>query len=268
MSEIIPAQLAKILNLKRQAVYMAIRRGNLDLNSGGMIDTQNNKNQSWLISHGLSELSIQSAIATIRKKAESKPKIKPLSNPLPEIRQNIKEKPIIIQPEQIEAIEKYIDNNKNNLSQSDQDIDSAKFEDVTGLPSRMMGLTLYELVKRYGGPMGLESYSKILQRLMGAMLQDQKIQTDRLKLIEKDFTISRIFIYLETLSNRLFDYCESAPIDFISLTQSGCETIEIEIKKKMRKDISLLLKESKESIKRELENLKNKYQKKDDSNTN
>lgn len=267
MAEIIPAQLAKILNLKRQAVYMAIRRGNLDLNSGGMIDTKNQKNQGWLISHGLSEISIQSALATIQQKAESKPKIKPPSNPLPEIRQNTTEKPITIQPEQIEAIEKYLDNNKTNSSASAPDIDSSQFENVSGLPSRMMSLTLYELVKRYGGPMGLESYSKILQRLMGAMLQDQKIQTDRLKLIEKDFTISKIFIYLETLSNRLFDYCESLPIEIISFSQSEPETAEIKSKQKMRKDISILLKESKDSITKELENLKNKYQKKDDSTT-
>ncbi len=267
MAEIIPAQLAKILNLKRQAVYMAIRRGNLDLNSGGMIDTQNNKNQSWLISHGLSELSIQSALAAIQEKTESKPKTKPQSNPLPEIREKSKEKPITIQPQQIEAIEKYIGNNQTQSGPSDTNIDAAQFENVTGLPARMMNLTLYELVKRYGGPMNLESWSKILQRLMGAMSQDQKIQTDRLKLIEKDFTISKIFIYLETLSNRLFDYCESLPIEIISFSQSEPETAEIKTKQKMRKDISILLKESKDSITKELENLKNKYQKKDDSTT-
>ncbi|MDD5353061.1 MAG: hypothetical protein PHS93_07880 [Candidatus Omnitrophica bacterium] len=264
MSEIIPAQLAKILNLKRQAVYMAIRRGNIDLNSGGMIDTKNTKNQSWLISHGLSEISIQSALDAIHQTTKSNPKIKAQSNQLPEIREKTKEKPITIQPQQIEAIEKYIGNNQTQSGPSDTNIDAAQFEDVTGLPERMMNLTLYELVKRYGGPMNLESWSKILQRLMGAMSQDQKIQERRLTLIEKDFVISRLLQYLETLSNRLFDYTESAPIDFISLVKAGGENIEIEIKKKMRKDFSISIKDTKEALTRELESLKKKYEKKSD----
>jgi len=266
MAEIIPAQLAKILNLKRQAVYMAIRRNNIDLNSGGMIDTTNQKNQQWLVAHGISEQTIISALAQIQENQKSKLKLKAPSNPIPKIREKSIDNPGAVEPEKIISIEKYIGNNKSSTIPINPNNPEVDFENITGLPARMMNMTIMELVTKYGGPMMLESWSKILQRLMGASLQDQKIQERRLELVEKDFIISRILQYLENQSIRLFDYAESAPIGFISTVQAGGENVEIEIKKKMRKDFSILIKESKESVTRELENLKKKYQKKNDSN--
>jgi len=267
MAEIKPAQLAKFINVKRQAVYNAIRRGNIIANSAGLVDTQNKINQLWISSHGLSENDILSALSEIQKKEKSKKKSKPISNPLPKIRENKNKKQPEVETEKItkndqninqkivEAIEAYTeDNQKTNT-------DEIEFENITGLPARMMKLNLKNLVVKYGGPMMLKSWADILVKIMSANEKDQKIQERRLELIQKDFVISRLFMFLETLSSRIFDYTENIPVEIIALVKSGANDIEIEIKKKMRKDFAILLKDTKENIIRELENLKTKYEK-------
>jgi len=264
MAEIKPAQLATIANLKRQAIYNAIRRGNIIANSAGLVDTQNKNNSQWLRSHGLSEKDVISGLAEIQKKQSKPQKKKSISNPLPKMRKKIEKKQVEVEAEKINTIQSYIEikpektENKNNES---KDIDEIDFENITGLPAKMMKLNLKQLVMKYGGPMLLNSWSLILQRLMSASEKDQKMQERRLELIEKDFAVSRLFKYIEDLSSRLFDYTESSPVDFISLVKSDAENLELKIKTKMRHDISILIKDTKENINRELENLKKKYEK-------
>jgi len=274
MAEIGKSELAKMLNMTRQSIYRAISRGKIDANSAGLIDTQNKKNQLWISSHGLSENNILACLVEIQKKEQSKKKNKPISNPLPKIREKtikkqaevepekIKERAIEIGTKTIKAIESYTG------EQPKTKIDEVEFENITGLPARMMKLNLKNLVVRYGGPMMLKSWADILVKIMSANEKDQKIQERRLELIQKDFVISRLFMFLETLSSRIFDYTENIPVEIIALVKSGVDDIEIEIKKRMRKDFSILLKDTKENITRELENLKTKYEKsKNDENT-
>ena len=260
MAEITQSQFAKIANVKRQAVYNAVRRGNIIINAAKLIDTENTKNLVWLRSHGKSEKDVIQYLNEFQQKQKKQKQKKIKSNPLPEIRKKIKKKQIEVEPEKIKTIQSYIETNPENVPEK-KDLDEIDFENVTGLPARMMGLNLKQLVIRYGGPMMLESWSKILQRIMSANERDQKIQERRLELIEKDFVISRVFSFLETLSSRLFDYTENIPVSIIALVKSGAENIEFEIKKKMRKDFSTLIRDTKENINRELENLKKKYEK-------
>jgi len=274
MAEIGKSQLAKILKMTRQSIYRSISRGKIIANSAGLVDTQNKINQLWISSHGLSENDILSALDEIHKKEENKKKNKPISNPLPKIRENKNKKQPEVEPEKIikndqninqkivEAIEAYTENNQKT------NIDEIEFENITGLPARMMKLNLKNLVVKYGGPMMLKSWADILVKIMSANEKDQKIQERRLELIQKDFAISRLFMFLETLSSRIFDYTENIPVEIIALVKSGADDIEIEIKKKMRKDLSILLKDTKENVNRELENLKTKYEKtKNNENT-
>jgi len=262
MSEIIPNKLANLAGISRQALYNAIRRGQLNQNESGAIDSLDGKNKDWLLAHGITDEKINIYLSENHRKHKSKSDNIHPSNPIPKIIEEIQDKQVHVDPEKIQTVQKYIEKKPEKKEQTEEE----NFEDVTGLPSKMMSLTLYQLVKQYGGPMMLDSYSKILQRLMGASLQDQKIQERRLELIEKDFVISRLLSYLETLSGRLFDYTESAPIGFIATVKAEIENAEIEIKKKMKKDISILIKDTKENIIRELENLKRKYEKKEIKN--
>lgn len=264
MAEISQSQFAKIAGVKRQAVYMAVKRNNIVINSAKLIDTENKQNVAWLRSHGKSEKDVIQYLADIQQK-EKKPKIKKVrSNPIPKIREKLKKKQVQVEPEKTQIIQEYIepklqdDDENQNENKGQDEID---FENVTGLPARMMDLNIKQLVMRYGGPMMLDSWSKILQRLMSANEKDQKIQERRLELIEKDFVIARLFSYLETLSSRLFDYTENIPVELIALVRSGADNIEFQIKEKMRHDFSILIKDTKENINRELENLKKKYEK-------
>lgn len=267
MAEISQSVFAKIAGVKRQAVYMAVKRGIVIINSAKLIDTENKKNITWLRHHGKSELDVNQYLNEILEKEKKIKEKKIRSNPIPKIREKIKKKQVQIKSEKIEKIQKYIEPKPEIIMKNPEekkDFDEIDFESITGLPARMMKLNLKQLVMRYGGPMMLDSFSKILQRLMSANEKDQKIQERRLELIEKDFVISRLFLYLETLSNRLFDYTENIPIGIIALVNSGIDNMEFRIKEKMRKDFSNLIRDAKENVNRELENIKNKYAKKAD----
>ena len=199
MAEIGKSELAKMLKMTRQSIYRAISRGKIDANSAGLIDTQNKINQRWISSHGLSEKNILSCLAEIQKKEQSKKKNKSISNPIPKIREKVIKKQVKVEPEKIETIQKYLEREPVN-SPGKTDMDGIEFENTTGLPARMMKLNLKQLVLKFGGPMMLESWSRILQRIMTANEKDQKIQERRLELIQKDFVISRLFSFMETLS--------------------------------------------------------------------
>lgn len=260
MAEIRKAWLSKIIGVSRAAIANAVRRGNIIVNSAGLIDTENEKNLAWLNKHNKSELDVKQYLAEIQKKEKEKEKVKPISNPIPKIRKKIKEKEVEIDSDKINTIQSYIETGKTQ--------EEINFENRSGLPSEVMKLQLFQLVEKYGGPMMLTDWSLILNRVMTARLTEQKIRERRLELIEKDFVISRLMHQIEILHKQLFDYSESAPIQIISIVKSGGETIEFEIKKNMRKDFSILLKDTKEKINQELESLKKKYEKTNDNSNN
>jgi len=249
--EVKPILLSKVVNISRQSIYNDIRRGNLIKNSGGMIDTQNKINLEWMLKHNVSENIIISYLDKIQEKEKEKEKIKVKSNQKPKIKIKSEE-------------------NKNDIDLKteidNKSYDELEFEDISGLPARMMKLNLFQLVMKYGGPMILTNWSLILQRIMAAQEKEQKIKERRLELIEKDFVISQVVLYLEILSNFLFDYAESQPIQFISLIKSGKESIEILLKKQMTKDFSMILKNTKLKLLKQIEGLRKKYNKEKGSN--
>ena len=264
MAEIIPAVLSKVIGIKkqkkytRQGIYNAIRRGNIVSNSSGLIDTENKKNAEWIKNHGVSENDIIQYLNEIQEKEKQKKKNKSISNPIPKIRNKTEEKETEVKPEIIQKTQEYFEPKRGN--------EELQFENESGLPSEMMKLTLFQLVKKHGGPMMLTNWSLILNRLMSAQEKEQKIMERRIELIEKNFVISQITLYLETLSNYIFDWADSMPVQIISLVESDKKTAEFKIKKKLTDDFSIILKNTKQKILKQLEGLKRKYNKNDDSN--
>lgn len=297
MAEINQSELSKILNISRSGVNVAIKRGKIVKNSAGLIDTQNKQNSDWLISRGFSEQKIISGLAEIQQKQNLKQKTKSISNPIPKIRSEAKEKPIHVEPEKIATIQKYfepigvdklridkmnkfISGESTTFKSSKSEIGESEFENLTGLPSKLMNWPLKEIVLKYGGQMQLDTYSKILSRLMSTALQDQKMQERRLELIEKDFVISGIFSYMNILSENLFDLAESQTEIILAFILSELKSLGIlkqddkinlakskkEIRDMRLKAYTKIIKEAKRSIKKSLENLKNKHE--DDTNSN
>lgn len=250
-------QLSDIIGINRAAITMAVKRGHLEKNSAGLIDTQNAKNQVWLTTRGFSEQRIQAGLNEIQNKQDQEQKTITPSNPITELKQIIAKK------------QTQIETGKNPLNTYEQEgiekpkkeIDDADFENCTGLPARMMDLTIKELVVKYGGPMMLDSWSKILQRLMAANEKDQKIQERRLELIEKDFVISSVITYMNILSDRIFDLAESQNKIIISSVRSDPEKAEAIIKDMRLKAYSKIIKETKRAIEQAIKNMKSKYEK-------
>lgn len=258
MAEITQAQLAKIIGVSRSAICVNITRGKINKNSAGLIDTQNKQNSDWLTTKGFSEQKIISTLNEIQIKQKNKQKLKPMSNPNSRIREELKENPNVVEPENLETIQKYIEK-KTTFESSKEEILKSEFENLTGLASKMMNMSMKDLVFRYGGQLQLDGYSKILQRLMSMALQDQKMQERRLDLVEKDFMISSVFSYLNILSDALFDLAESQNKIIIATVKSDPEKAEIVIRDMRLKSYSKIIKEAKRSINNSIKQLKSKY---------
>jgi hypothetical protein len=71
-------------------------------------------------------------------------------------------------------------------------ISDFEISEYAGLPQRLVGLTLRELVIKFKG---MDRYVKMLKDLSAADEKDQKVQERRLQLVEKDFVVARLFQY-------------------------------------------------------------------------
>lgn len=139
----------------------------------------------------------------------------------------------------------------------------ADFENTTGLPARMMNMTMFELVKRYGGEMQLKGWADILNKLMAAMEKDQKSQERRNELVEKDFIISNVIKYVDFFMNALFDLAEGQTEEIISLVLSDEKSARKKIPEIRRNSYTKISKETKKGIKDSLKRLSNKYDSKE-----
>jgi hypothetical protein len=140
-------------------------------------------------------------------------------------------------------------------SLSDHDI-----SEYAGLPQRLLGLTLRELVIRFKGLPGMQDYVKMLKDLSAADERDQKVRERRLQLIEKDFVIARLIQYLDTLMKQLLEYPESAVDEIIALVQAEGAAARLDVSRKLETGISKIIKDSKDQLIKELSGLRAKYQ--------
>lgn len=122
-----------------------------------------------------------------------------------------------------------------------------------------MNLTIKELVIEYDEPVKLKFWADILYKLLQAQEREQKIKERDLELIEKDFVMTYIFKYIELLNLRLLDYPDSAVDNLTALIKTNENNVRMKIIEEMTKDFSMILTETKESIKREINKLLNKH---------
>jgi hypothetical protein len=144
------------------------------------------------------------------------------------------------------------------------DITDMEIAENAGLPQRLLGLTIRELVIQYKGVEGIERYVKMLKDLAASDEREQKVQERRLQLVEKDFIIARVFQYLDVLMKQLLEYPESSVDGIISLVQAKGGAARLEVSRTIENGISKIIKGSKEQVTNELSGLRAKYQHKDD----
>lgn len=132
--------------------------------------------------------------------------------------------------------------------------------DRIGLPQRMLGMSIRELVVKHRGMEELETYVKMLRDLISADEKNQRVQERRLQLVEKDFIVARVFQFLDTLMKQILEYPESAADEIISLVQSEGAAARDGVSRKMQTGLMRIIKGSKERVLDELAGLKAKYQ--------
>jgi hypothetical protein len=138
--------------------------------------------------------------------------------------------------------------------------DDYEIADRAGLPQKMLGMTIRELVVKYRGMEGLETYVKMLRDLTSADEKDQRVQERRLQLVEKDFIVARVFQYMDSLMKQILEYPESAADEIISLALSEGVAARADVSRKMQAGLTRIIRSAKERVIEELAGLKTKYQ--------
>jgi len=140
--------------------------------------------------------------------------------------------------------------------------DDTMLMQLAGVPAReFLNMTLREIVTKYSGLDKIDRYVKFLKDSTMAAEKEQRIHERDLTLIPKDFTISRLFEFINTLALQLIEYPESAADRIIALATADGENTRIEVVTTMTSGISRIIAGSKESVIQELNGLKSKYQK-------
>lgn len=228
--------LAKLMKVARQHIYVNVSRGNLVKNNKNLYDTDDPINKEYLLNHGVSKKDIDNYVLSKSEKKTKKVK---------------KEKP---SQEKIEKKSEIVSNVDEEVSEED-------IIDKAGLPEEMLSLTIYELVSRYGGQYKLEKWASILQKLTTSQKTQVAIERDRLKLIEKDFIISQCFKFVDEFINKILDSIDAQNEIIFSLAKSGDDEAKIKIKKMMIDNYSKLAKQTKTIITNNIQNMKDKYAK-------
>ncbi|MDR2097722.1 MAG: hypothetical protein LBP37_04300 [Spirochaetaceae bacterium] len=143
-------------------------------------------------------------------------------------------------------------------------IDDENIAEHAGLPRKLLGMTIRELVIKFKGLDGLDRYIKMLRDLAAADEKDQKTQERRLQLVEKDFIISRVIQFLEVLMKQLLEWPEGAVDGIIATIQSAGASSRHDIVQLMERGVTEIIKDAKGQVAKEINSLRAKYQKNDD----
>ncbi len=139
------------------------------------------------------------------------------------------------------------------------------FEDTTGLPSKVMDLTIEQLIRKHGSLPGLKDWAEVLAKLKRSEKMDLEIAQRRNQLIEKDFVTANDFKYLNLFMKSIFDLANSQTTQIINLVQSDIEKARVEIPKLRIAAYSKSAKRAKKQIKSSYDRLRKKYEQKEET---
>jgi hypothetical protein len=131
--------------------------------------------------------------------------------------------------------------------------------DQAGLPQKLLGMTIRELVVKHRGLSGLGEYIKMLRDLTAADEKDQKTRERRLQLVEKDFVISHVFQYIDVLMKQLLEWPKGAVDGIVALVQSEGAAARNDVTRLMEKGIMDIIKNAKSQVTKDIDSLRAKY---------
>jgi hypothetical protein len=231
--EVKPAEFARIAGVSRPSISEKIKNKTLIINAAGMLDTDNPLNASYISKH--KQRQAEAAAADYAKSGGV----------------------VSIAPH-----EKFTGVN----FQSAVPQDNFQLSQLAGVPMELLNLTMRELVLKYPGIDKIERYAKILKETTATAEKYQRMEERNLTLVSKDFVISRVFTFLDTLVKQALEYPEAAADRIISLVQAEGEGCRLPVIEAMREGLSRVVSGAKEQVITELKTLKSKYQKDNLSN--
>lgn len=214
--------------VSRATISEMVKRENLVLNSASRLDTDNVKNAEYL--------------ATRRRKIDAS-----------SIPANAQTLPAVVPA--VVLAQKPVSDISSVPNPSEDE--TAR---VAGIPKTLLGLTVRDLVVRYGNLNNVERYVRILRDLTTADEKDQRIQERRLMLVERDFVIARVFTFLDVLSGRLIDVPDAIIDELISIVLSAQDGSRVKAIALLRSSIERTLADAKGTIINEMTALRAKYQ--------
>jgi hypothetical protein len=127
-------------------------------------------------------------------------------------------------------------------------------------PREVLGLTIRELVLKFPGLDKIERYAKILKDVTMSAEKEQRIKERGLTLIEKDFVVSRLFGFIDTLTKQSLDFPEAVADRVIALSKAQGEAARGDVVLIMREGIGRVIAGAKDQVIAELNLLRSKYQ--------
>ena len=239
-------EFSRLANISQEAIRQAVKNNKLIRDNQFRYDLNNKVNIAYLISKGITPKKINEFVKALSGYS------------LESLEENAKN-----YKHSLNKSEKSNSKNKKQSTKSETEeelIDEKRFKDITGLPAELMHKTIEELVFEYDEPANLKLWTDIYYKILQSQERAQKIKERDLELIEKDFVMSRLFKHLELLHLTLLDYPESAVDNLIALARTGNKNIRNTLIEDMTKDLSRMLAETKELMKRELKDLIYKYE--------
>jgi hypothetical protein len=227
--EVKPAEFARLAGVSRQSIGGKIKNKSLIINTGGMLDTENPVNAAYISRHGRGGGMGYPAAAFSPEQSAGAGGAVGAAPSLPIV-----------------------------WNGTENDLVMAK---AAGVPAELLGLTLRELVVKYGGNLlNLEKHAKVLRDLTMASEKEQRIQERRLALIEKDFVTSRLFQFVDVLMKQLLEYPDAISASLVAVALSKGQGARADVTAKMKEGIEKIISGAKNQIIAELNGLRTKYQ--------
>lgn len=242
-------ELSKILNCSRANISQQVSQNKLILGPDKLIDTEEPLNTAWLRSRMINPLTLKKDVNVVSEN-QRKARVK---NPHGHEGKSkkIDEIKIIESSSDLLPESKIIQEQPINLKDD--------FDTLTGMPKKILDLTIRQAVLKYGTEPYMKAYVDILNTLFSAMKKDVDIQEKRRALIEKDFVSAHLFQFLDVMINQIFDYPESAIDEFIAEIKADEKKARLKIPEKMRKDFSKIVNEAKKNITRQIKKLNERH---------
>jgi hypothetical protein len=218
--EVKPAEFARLAGVSRPSISGKIKNKTLIVNAAGLLDTDNPVNARYISTHN--QKAAQAAVAKI---------VSPVKPTAP-----------------------------GAASPAAPLLDDYAIAQLALTPREVLGLTIRELVLKFPGLDKIERYAKILKDVTMSAEKEQRIKERGLTLIEKDFVVSRLFGFIDTLTKQSLDFPEAVADRIIALSKAQGEAARNDVILIMREGIGRVIAGAKDQVITELNVLKSKYQ--------